>query len=83
MKTAQRKGTVSAENCHDVGDVAWKTAHRTLERTTQRAVRDFTDGRGMRRLKPTAYQLKYPRLRTELYTDTYYGPCVSLEGNKY
>jgi len=83
MKTAQRKGTVSAEELSRRWRCGIETAQRTLEKTTQRAVRDFTDGRGMRRLKPTAYQLKYPRLRTELYTDTYYGPCVSLEGNKY
>jgi Fe-S-cluster containining protein len=83
IKTAQRKGTVSAEELSRRWRCGIETAQRTLNRTTQRAVRDFTDGRGMRRLKPTAYQLKYPRLRTELYTDTYYGPCVSLEGNKY
>lgn len=83
MKTAQRKGTVSADELSRRWRCGLETAQRTLERTTQRAVRDFSDSRGMRRLKPTAYQLKYPRLRTELYTDIYYGPCVSLEGNKF
>lgn len=83
MKTVQRKGTVTAEELARRWRCSLETAKRTLDKTTQRAVREFSDTRGMRRLKPTSYQLKYPRLRTELYTDTYYGPCVSLEGNKY
>ena len=58
-----------------------ETAKRTIERTTQRAVRDYTNIIGGIRLRPTHYQLKYPRLRCEVYTDTYFGPCKSLEGN--
>ena len=82
IKTANRKGTVTAEELSRRWRCGLETAKRTIEKTRQRAVRDFTDSRGMRRLKPTAYQLKYPRLRTEFYTDTYFGPCASLEGNK-
>ena len=82
IQTANRKGTVTAEELSRRWRCGLETAKRTIEKTTQRAVRDFTDSRGMRRLKPTAYQLKYPRLRTEFYTDTYFGPCTSLEGNK-
>jgi hypothetical protein len=82
VKTANRKGTVTAEELSRRWRCGLETAKRTIEKTTQRAVRDFTDSRGMRRLKPTAYQLKYPRLRAEFYTDTYFGPCTSLEGNK-
>lgn len=83
MATANRKGTVTAEQLARRWRCGLDTASRTLDRTTQRAVRDFSDTRGMRRLKPTTYQLKYPRLRAELYTDTYHGPCTSLDGNKY
>lgn len=82
LKSVTRKGTITAEELSRRWRCGLETAKRTLEKTTQRAVRDFSDTRGMRRLKPTAYQLKYPRLRTEFYTDTYFGPCVSLEGNK-
>lgn len=82
LKTANRKGTVSAEELSRRWRCGLETAQRTIDKTTQRAVRDFTDSRGMRRLKPRAYQLKYPRLRTEFYTDTYFGPCTSLEGNR-
>jgi Fe-S-cluster containining protein len=83
LKVTHRKGTVTADELSRRWRCGLETARKTLNKTTQRAVRDFTDSRGMRRLKPTAYQLKYPRIRTELYTDTYYGPCVSLEGNKF
>lgn len=82
LMTAHRKGTITAEELSRRWRCGLETAKRTIDKTTQRAVRDFTDSRGMRRLKPTAYQLKYPRLCTEFYTDTYFGPCVSLEGNR-
>jgi hypothetical protein len=58
-----------------------ETATRTLQKTTQRAVRDYTNIIGGRKLRASHYQLRYPRLRCELYTDTYFGPCKSLEGN--
>ena len=83
LKMINRKGNVTAEQLARRWRCGLETAKKTIERTTQRAVQDFTDVRGMRRLKPTVYQLKYKRLRAELYTDTYYGPCVSLDGNKY
>jgi len=83
LKMINRKGNVTAEQLARQWRCGLETAKKTIERTTQRAVQDFTDVRGMRRLKPTVYQLKYKRLRAELYTDSYYGPCVSLDGNKY
>ena len=64
----------------------WKVgkelAQRTIEATTQRAVRDFTHTSGGRRLKPQHCVLKQPRLSTEVYTDTVFGKCMSLRGNK-
>ncbi|CAB9505252.1 Reverse transcriptase (RNA-dependent DNA polymerase) [Seminavis robusta] len=33
-------------------------------------------------MKPLAYQLRYPRLNIEMYTDTVYGKVTSLLGNK-
>ena len=83
LKMSSRKGNVTAEELSRRWRCGLETAKKTIERTTQRAVRDFSDMKGMRRLKPTVYQLKYKRLRAELYTDTYHGPCVSLDGNKY
>ena len=58
-----------------------ETAKRTIQRTTQRAVRDHTGIVGGRKLRASHYQLRYRRLHCEVYTDTYIGPCRSLLGN--
>lgn len=78
-----RKGAVDADTLAKRWNIGREEARRTLERTTQRAVRDFTHTKGGRRLKPYACQLKYPRLNTEMYADTLIGKMVSLRGNKY
>ena len=78
VSVINRKGNVTAEELAQRWRCGVDTASKTLARTTQRAVRDFTaDPRGMQRLKPTVYQLKYKRLQAELFTDTYCGPCTS------
>jgi len=59
-----------------------ETARKTLDKTTQVAVRNFTESMGRRRLKPIHYQLKYRRLRCERYVDVYIVKCKSLRGNK-
>lgn len=82
-RTFHRKGTVDADALARRWRIGRDAAKRTIERTTQRAVRDFTNAKGGRRLKPVAYQLRYPRLNVEMYTDTLIGPNTSLLGNKY
>ncbi|CAJ1957701.1 unnamed protein product [Cylindrotheca closterium] len=63
----------------------WRTsiecARRTLEKTTQRAVRDWSVVQGSCRFRPVQYQLEYPRLKTNVYVDVKFGPCKSAEGN--
>ena len=63
----------------------WKVgkelAQRTIEATTQRAVRDFTHTTGGRRLKPSHWVLRQPRLDCEVHTDTLFGKCKSLRGH--
>eukprot|EP00980_Cylindrotheca_fusiformis_P003211 scaffold727_cov104-Cylindrotheca_fusiformis.AAC.1 len=83
IQSKGRKGTVTKEQLARRWRCGLDIAERTLQKTTQRAVRDFTHSTGGRRIKPTAYQLRYPRIRTPMYTDTLYGPCKSWEGNKY
>ena len=83
VQTNDRKGRVTAEELARRWRCGTKTAERTLSRTTQRAVRDFTHTTGGRRLKPYAYMLRYPRLNVEMYTDTLIGRCRSLLGNLY
>ncbi len=58
-----------------------ETTQRTLQQTTQRAIRDYTNIIGGRKLRATQYQLRYRRLHCEIYTNTYIGPCKSLLGN--
>ena len=83
IQSRRRKGTVTKEQLARRWRCGLDVAERTLKKTTQRAVRDFTHATGGRRIKPTTYQLRYPRLRTPMYTDTLHGPCKSWEGNKY
>ena len=63
----------------------WRTslecATRTLKKTEQRALRDWTRVQGDRRFRPTQLQLRYPRINCIMYCDVKYGPCRSLEGN--
>ena len=81
--TKNRKGAVTAEALAKRWRIGLETAKNTIDRTTQRAVRNFENTTGSRRLKPYANQLKYRRIDSELYTDTLIGRCKSLLGNKY
>ena len=78
----KRKGFVSPEDLAKRWGLGLEEAKKTVEVTTQLAVRDFTHTTGGRRIKPYAYQLKYPRLKVEMYCDTLYGKVKSLLGNK-
>ncbi len=52
VKTAKQKGTVTPKELAQRWRCSLVTAKRTLEKTTQRAVCDFSDNQGMQRLKP-------------------------------
>jgi hypothetical protein len=80
-KSKHRKGRITAEELAVRWKIGIETARRTLEATTQLAVRDFSHTTAGRRLKPYAYQLKYPRLSCTMYTDTMFGRVRSLDGN--
>ena len=77
----KRKGFVDAEKLSKNWFCSKEAAQRTLEVTTQRAVRDFTHTSGGRRLKPYSYMLRHKRIDTEVYTDTLFGKVKSLRGN--
>jgi hypothetical protein len=78
-----RKGHVTAEVLAKRWNIGLETVRKTVDSTTQLAVRDFTHTTGGRRLKPYAYQLRYPRMNAEMYTDILIGRCKSLSGNRY
>ena len=77
----KRKGHVDAQTLASKWKIGVETAKRTIEATTQMAVRDFTGTSGTRRLKPRHWILDQKRLDTEAYTDTLMGKCKSLRGN--
>ena len=83
VQSKERKGTVSPETLAKRWHIGVEKARQTIEKTTQLAVRDFTNTTGGRRLKPIHQQLKYRRLDVEMYCDTLEGRCKSLLGNRY
>jgi len=60
-----------------------ETARKTIEKTTQLAVRDFTNVTGSRRLEPIHHQLKCRCLDVEMHCDTLEGRSFSLLGNRH
>ena len=78
----KRRGFVSPAQLAERWGIGLETAKKTVEATTQLAVRDFTHTKGGRRLKPYAWQLHHPRRDTKVYTDTLFAKCTSLRGNK-
>ena len=79
----KRKGFVSPQILAKNWGIGLETARRTVDVTTQLAVRDFTHTTGGRRLKPHTWMLRYPRRQCKAYTDTLIAQCTSLRGNKY
>jgi len=79
--TTRRKGFVSPEQLSKQWHIGLESARRTVEKTTQRAVRDFIHTTGGRRLKPYAFSLRYPRKDVPMFTDTVFGKVKSLSGN--
>ncbi len=79
--TPKRSGFVTAEKLAKNWSIGLEAARRTVESTTQLAVRDFTHTTGGRRLKPYSWILKQKRLTDDVYTDTMFAKCKSLRGN--
>jgi len=63
VATDKRKGYIGPEELASRWGIGLETARKTQDKTTQVAVRNFTESMGGRRLKPIYYQLKYRRLR--------------------
>jgi len=79
VQSKKRKGTVGPEELARRWGIGIEKARRTIERTTQLAVRDLSNPTlGTRRLKPHAQMLRHRRLDVEMYCDIKPGPCKSL-----
>ena len=85
MATTRKKrpGHVGAEQLAKNWRIGLEAAKRTLEATTQLAVRDFSTITGTRRLKWNHWLLHRKRIDCPVYTDVVYGRCKSLRGNEY
>jgi len=71
IRAKRRKTNLTPESLATLWRIGVETAKRTLTATTQLAVRDLMSATGDRRLKPTAYQLRFRRLRVEMYCAIY------------
>jgi hypothetical protein len=79
--TKKRRGFVTPAKLAERWGIGLETAKKTIESTTQLAVRDFTHSWKGRRMKPYAWQLHHPRRNTKAYSDTLFAKCKSLRGN--
>ena len=79
----KRKGFVTPERLAKNWLIGLEAAKRTVEATTQLAVRDFTHTTGGRRLKPYSSILKQKRLGCDVHTDTMIARCKSLRVNTH
>ena len=79
--TRKRSGFVGPELLAKNWKIGLEAAKRTVESTTQLAVRDFTNVSGTKRLKPHHVLLGQKRLVCPAYGDVMFGKCKSLRGN--
>jgi hypothetical protein len=79
--SVRRKGTVTAADLARRWHIGLDAAQRTIDRTTQLGVRDYSHSLGTRRLRHSTQQLKYRRLNSVVYTDTMFSGCRSLQQN--
>jgi phage-related protein len=82
VRSARRKGTVTAAELARRWHISLEMAQRTIETTTQKGVRDFTHMKGSRRLCHWTHQLQYKPLNAICYTDTMLA-VMPLLFNKY
>ncbi len=82
--TGKRKGNLTAERLAKNWSISLDSAKQTLKVTTQRGVRTTANPSLSRRFRTNDRQLRYRRLRCDMYTDTLDAKTVmSKRGNKY
>ena len=77
----KRPGFVEPQQLARNWKIGLEAAKRTVEATTQLAVRDFSNTTGGRRLKPRHWLLEQKLLQCPVYHDTFFARCKSLRGN--
>jgi hypothetical protein len=81
--TTRRKGVMTAERLARNWCISLEAAKRTLEVTTQRGIRTVANPLLSRCFRTNDRQLRYRRLRADMFTDTMESDVVSKQGNKY
>ena len=79
--TRKRPGFVGPQQLARNWKIGLEAAKRTVEATTQLAVRDFTHVTGDKRLKPYHEVLDKRSLTCPFFGDVMFGKCKSLRGN--
>jgi hypothetical protein len=82
-RTVKRKGFVSAEQLAKNCKIGLEVAKKTADATTQLAVQDFTESEGGKQIRPSAWALNFRCIDCDVYCDTLYSDCKSLQGIKY
>jgi hypothetical protein len=69
-RVVKRKGFVIAKQLVKNWQIGLEVAKKTVDATTQLAVRDFTDSEGGKRIRPSARVLNFSRINCDVYCDT-------------
>ena len=80
---SKKKSALTAEVLAKRWKCGKEAAQRTIDNTTQLAIRDTSNVSGDRRLRPYSNILRYPKLFCSVFVDILHGKCTSLDGNKY
>ena len=81
LHSSAKKPGISAENLVQNWGIGLEAARRTVQATTQRAIRTVGCPTLSRRFRTNDRQLRYRRIRTDLFTDTMFYTVKSKRGN--
>ena len=82
-KTTPKKGVMTPERLAKTWDIRIDKAKRTLNVTTQRGIRSIANPMMLRRYRTTYCQLRYRRLRADVFSDTLISSVMYKAGKKY
>jgi len=80
--SSERTPGITAEDLVQNWGISLEAAKRTVEGTTQRGVRTVGCPTLSRRFRTNDRQLRYRRIRTDIFTDTMFSSVKSKRGNK-
>ena len=81
--TSRRKGFLTAERLAKNWSISIEAAKQTLQVTTQRGIRTVANPMLSRRFRTNDRQMRYRRIRADVFTDTLESAVRSKRGNKF